>query len=237
MQRHTDSSAVATAGTRAGSPVLEAYQAHSAIPAGCPPTRQIGDPLAAASSSGTEEVARGQIWRVRRMRICGNVVVGENSVRGCVVIMEQPIARAPQFRSFSPNVLPQTAKNTAVELGVHGLALGDRFMVHNPSNVKKHEHGFERAAALPRLLRSWGSWTLPLRRLLFSLGIIPVDPTLVPSNNPLHEGWVIQGTLTKLFTNCNTVLFLFGGQKPGHELFSNAVHVQIARENCLHCSV
>jgi hypothetical protein len=30
----------------------------------------------------------------------------------------------PQFRSFSPNVLPQTAKNIAVELGVHGLALG-----------------------------------------------------------------------------------------------------------------
>ena len=85
--------------------------------------------------------------------------------------MEQPIARAPQFRSFSPNVLPQTAKNTAVELGVHGLALGDKFMVHNPSNVEKHdEHASDRAAALPRLLRSWGSWTLPLRRLLFSLG-------------------------------------------------------------------
>ena len=52
MQRHTDPSAVATAGTRAGSPVLEAYQAHSAIPAGCPPTRQISDPLASVSSSG-----------------------------------------------------------------------------------------------------------------------------------------------------------------------------------------
>ena len=30
--------------------------------------------------------------------------------------------------------------------------------------------------------------------------------------------------------------FLLGGQKPGHELCSNAVHVQITRENCLHCS-
>ena len=118
------------------------------------------------------------------MRKCGNVVVGkkltccESSVRGCVV-MEQPIARAPQFRSFSPNALAQTAKNTAVELGDHGLALGDKFMVHNPSNVEKHdEHAFDRAAALPRLLRSWGSWTLPLRRLLFSLGIIPVGLTV-----------------------------------------------------------
>jgi hypothetical protein len=54
--------------------------------------------------------------------------------------------------------------------------------VHNPSNVEKHnEHALGHAAALPRLLLSWGSGDLPLRRLLFSLRIIPVDPTLVPS--------------------------------------------------------
>jgi len=53
--------------------------------------------------------------------------------------MEQPIACAPQFRPFSPNVLPQGAKNIAVELGFHGLAFGDKFMVHNPANVEKHD--------------------------------------------------------------------------------------------------
>ena len=99
--------------------------------------------------------------------------------------MEQPIARAPQFRSFLPNVLPQTAKNTAVELGVHGVNLGEKFMVHNPSNVEKHdEHAFNRPAALPHLLWSWRSWTLPLRRLLFSLGTTfphpPYSPDLAP---------------------------------------------------------
>jgi len=62
-----------------------------------------------------------------------------------------------------------------------------------------------------------------------------MDPTLVPSDDPRHEGWVIHSTLTKLLTNCNMVLFLFGGQK--HELCSNVVHVQITCENCLHCSV
>ena len=46
MQRHIDPSAVATAGTRVGSPVLEAYQEHSAIPAGSPPLCQRDDPLA-----------------------------------------------------------------------------------------------------------------------------------------------------------------------------------------------
>jgi hypothetical protein len=74
---------------------------------------------------------------------CNDAVVGEkltryeSSVRWCIVIMEQPIARAPQFRSFSPNVLPQVTKNIAVELGVYGLAFGGKFMVHNPWDVEK----------------------------------------------------------------------------------------------------
>jgi hypothetical protein len=99
---------------------------------------------------------------------CDNAVVGEklirykNLVSGCIVIMEQPIACAPHFRSLSPNVFPQTAKNIAVELGVHGLAFGGKLKVHNHLNVEKHdEHGLGRAANLPRLW-SWGSWALPL---------------------------------------------------------------------------
>jgi len=59
VQRHIDPSAAATAGTRVGSPVLEAYQAHSAIPAGSPPTHQISDPLASASSSGRGRSHKG----------------------------------------------------------------------------------------------------------------------------------------------------------------------------------
>jgi hypothetical protein len=66
--------------------------------------------------------------------MCYNAAVGEkltryeSSVRGRIVIMKHPIARAPQFRSFSLNVLPQTAKNIA-ELGVHGPAFGGKFKV------------------------------------------------------------------------------------------------------------
>jgi hypothetical protein len=44
VQQHIDPSTVTTAGTRAGSPVLKAYQEHSAILAGSSP----GGPLAAA---------------------------------------------------------------------------------------------------------------------------------------------------------------------------------------------
>jgi hypothetical protein len=52
--------------------------------------------------------------------------------------MQQPTACMPQFRSFSPNALPQMVKNIAVEFGVHGLAFEGKFIVHNHSNVEKH---------------------------------------------------------------------------------------------------
>jgi hypothetical protein len=69
------------------------------------------------------------------MRKCDNAVVDEkftcyeNLVTDCIVIMEQPIARAPHFRSLSLNVLTQTVNNIAVELGVYGLAFGRKLKV------------------------------------------------------------------------------------------------------------
>ena len=89
-----------------------------------------------------KDVARGQIGRVKRMQKCDNAVVGkkltryESLVRGCIVIMDQRNASAPQFRSFLPNVLPQTVKNTAVEPGVHGLAFGGKCMCTIPQMSK-----------------------------------------------------------------------------------------------------
>ena len=103
------------------------------------------------------------------MRKCDNAVVGDkltdykSSVRGCNVIMEQPIARAPQFRSFSLNVLPQTAKNIPVEPGVRGLPFRGKFMMHKPSSDQNHDELAIGCAAAPPLLRYWGSWSLQLR--------------------------------------------------------------------------
>jgi hypothetical protein len=53
--------------------------------------------------------------------------------------MEKPTARKSQFRSFRQISTLRTAKNIAVELGVHDLAFGGKFMVHNPSNFKKRD--------------------------------------------------------------------------------------------------
>jgi hypothetical protein len=64
VQRHINLSTAATDGTRAGSPVLKAYQEHSAIPAGSPPLCQSSDPLAAASSLGMRVGSTGMILRL-----------------------------------------------------------------------------------------------------------------------------------------------------------------------------
>ena len=134
--------------------------------------------------------------------------------------MKHPIALAPLFRPFPPIVLPQTLQYIAVELAVDGLAPGDDFTVNNPANDEENdEHARGRADDLSCLLRSWRRWARPLRGLLVGLRVVPIDPSLVPVDDPRHEGWVSQGTLEEI---C-----LIGGQKPGHERFSNVVHVQI----------
>jgi hypothetical protein len=60
-------------------------------------------------------------------------------VTGRIVVVENPILRAPQIRSRSQNVLPQTPQNFAAKLCVDGLALGDKFAMNNAANVEKYD--------------------------------------------------------------------------------------------------
>ena len=76
-------------------------------------------------------------------------------------------------------------------------------------------------------IRSWRCWALPTQRLLFGLQIVPIDPSLVPSDDLRHEGWVTHGTLMEILIDFGTEFLLIEGQKPGYELCSNAVHIQI----------
>lgn len=68
---------------------------------------------------------------------------------------ENPIAVVLQFRSFVLNVLPRMPHKVNVVFGINSLILGDKFMAHNPADVKeKHQHALGCAADLTRLVRS-----------------------------------------------------------------------------------
>ena len=110
----------------------------------------------------------------------------ESSVRRCIVIVKHPLALASQFRPFPPNVLPQTPQNIAGEIAVEGLTPGDEFTVNNLANVEENdEHAVGSVVDTSCLLRSWRCCALPLRSLLVGLRVVPVDPCLVPSDDPL----------------------------------------------------
>jgi len=104
VQRHIDPSAVAAAGTRAGSPDLEEYQEHYAILGGSPLLN--GDSLAAASSGRGRSLKGPNL--VGRLRKCVNVVGEkltryENSER---VRFRHAAVNCPNatIHSFLPNV-------------------------------------------------------------------------------------------------------------------------------------
>jgi hypothetical protein len=101
--------------------------------------------------------------------------------------MEHPIARAPQFISFLLNVLPQMAKNIAVELGVHSLAFGGKFKVQHPSNVEKHDG---HALSTLRLCLAFGLGDPEFFHCedCCLVSGSPVDPTLVPSDDAAAKG-------------------------------------------------
>lgn len=46
----------------------------------------------------------------------------------CIVIVKNPVLRASQNRTFTPNVLSQTLEDVRVELLIDGLVLGEEFM-------------------------------------------------------------------------------------------------------------
>lgn len=47
----------------------------------------------------------------------------DSSVRGCIVIVMNPILRTAQVQLLLPNVLPKILQNVAIELSIDGLVI------------------------------------------------------------------------------------------------------------------
>lgn len=79
--------------------------------------------------------------------------------------------------------------------------------MNNSANVdENNEHALGHSVDLLHFLQSCKDW-------LSGLLVISIDPSLIPGDDPQHEGWVILGSL-------------WHGAPSEHELCSNAVHIQ-----------
>lgn len=138
-----------------------------------------------------EEVAGGQIWWVLWVKneICVGVAeimaLFQCVVGGCVVVMEQPVAFLPQFRSFGLDVLPETRHNAEVERSINRLTVGNNFPMHHPVNVKEDDE-LDLELAPCRI-----------HPPCFSR-LAAVHPAFIASYDPGHERWVISRLLTEI---------------------------------------
>ena len=97
--------------------------------------------------------------------------------------------------------------NIAVERAVTGLAPGNEFTVYNPRMSKKSMSMF--LFTLWTCLAFFGRGDVGLLHCEDCCSI-PVDPRLDSSDDPRHQGWVIQGTLMEILTNFGTEFLLIG---------------------------
>ncbi len=107
---------------------------------------------------------------------------------------------------------PWDAQEVTIVLSFNlSLNLDDEFMVHSLANIKEnHEHALGCLPDLTHTLCSRTLLALPPQRLLFGLWVIAVDLTLIKSDDPRHEGWVI---LSLLLTDSNLELLLLWSQE------------------------
>jgi hypothetical protein len=61
----------------------------------------------------------------------------QSGVRGCIVVMEHPVVRAPSAWPLPPHVLPKLPQDVAVELRIDSLTCKHEFLMDNPVNIEK----------------------------------------------------------------------------------------------------
>jgi len=72
---------------------------------------------------------------------------------------------------------------------------------------------------------------------LLCLRVITVNPSLITSDDPGQEGFIIGGKLTKFSADVDALLFLVSCQDPGHKFGCDMVHSQFFHQNPLACSI
>jgi hypothetical protein len=73
--------------------------------------------------------------------------------------------------------------------------------------------------------------------LLLFLGVVIVNPSLITSDDPGQESFIIEGKLTKFSAEISALLLPVSCQDPGQKFGCNMVHAQFFKQNPLACPV
>jgi len=102
--------------------------------------------------------------------------------------------------------------------------------------IKIYRHWFHSVPNLSRFLRSWWSWSLPLRWLLLCLRVLPKHPSWPPvmmMKIKLGSLWSVPSARWR--QQCGIRLIIT--QQPWHKFCCNALHVELMWQNSLACSL
>jgi hypothetical protein len=69
--------------------------------------------------------------------------------------------------------------------------------------------------------------SLPLRRMLLSLSVVPNHPRFVTSNYNADKVGVVVGLFLELSTDSNAVIILITAQEPWDKFCCNALHAEL----------
>jgi len=86
---------------------------------------------------------------------CQKFICGDSPVGRAVVVMQDPVARAPLLRAMSAHSVAEALQDCFVEILIYHLSCRDELMMNQPINVEERiQHVLDIGLHLPRFLRS-----------------------------------------------------------------------------------
>jgi len=108
-----------------------------------------------------EEVARskvkgvGRVWKRQNVVFCQKFICGESPVGRGIVMVQDPIARAPLLRAMSAHSVAEVLLDCFVQFLIYRLSSRNVRMMNQPVNVEEcNQHGLDVGLHLPRFLQS-----------------------------------------------------------------------------------
>jgi len=181
-----------------------------------------------------EEVARskvrevGRVWERRNVVFHQKFICGDSPVGKGIVMVQDPIARAPLLRAMSAHSVAEALQDCSVEFLIYHLSSRNVLMMNQPVIVKEcNRHGLDIGLHLPRFLRLRIWCLVPLGGHLLCFWVIPVNLAFITIDYRGHEVGIVLGSLMEVSANWHAIILLLHRQETGHKFRCYTSHLQI----------